>query len=65
MKKYKVTIFTTSQDLSPEFYCDEFMLEEFLTFGEEEFIKVEDDTHDISCILNKSQIVGIEWVEVC
>jgi hypothetical protein len=47
-----------------DFITDEFMLEEILNFEDGQFLKIEDDTIDICCILNKSQIVGIEWEEI-
>lgn len=63
MKKYKVKIYTTAPDLSPECIMDEFMLEETLFLQESNFLRLEDDTTNKCFLLNISQIVGIEWDE--
>jgi len=64
MKKFSVKIYTTSDDLLVDCIMDEFTLEELLPFEDEKFVKIEDDAKDISCLLNVSQIVGIEWEEI-
>lgn len=64
MKKYRVQIYTTSEDLSPICEMDEFMLNEFLDFGESIFVDIEDDTKEINCRISISQLVGIEWTEI-
>ena len=64
MTKYKITIYTSSNDLLPECIMDEFMLDELINLGNERFIKIEDDTLDNFFILNSDHIVGFECLKI-
>ena len=64
MKKYNVTVYATSNDVLLECIMDEFSLHGFLDFKDEHFIKIEDDTRDVTYMFNISQIVCIEWKEI-
>jgi hypothetical protein len=64
VKKYKVSIFTTSPDLLVDCIMDEEMISDFLPIHDEEFISIEDDVREVSYMLNVSQIVGIQCKEV-
>lgn len=64
MKKFSIKVFTTSPDFCPQCVMDEFSLAEFLDFDHHSFIKIEDDTFDVSSLINTSSIVGIEIKEI-
>jgi hypothetical protein len=61
LKKFRVKIYTTSPDLSPECIMDEFMIRETFPLSDEEWLILEDDTTDKVFEFNSSQIVGIEY----
>jgi hypothetical protein len=65
MKKYNVTVYATSNDILLECVLDQFSLNEFLDFDDEHFIKIEDDTEDVTYMFNIAQIVCIEYKEIC
>ena len=65
MKKYNITVYATSNDILLQCVMDEFSLREFLDFEDEHFIKIEDDTKDVTYMFNIAQIVCIEYKEIC
>jgi hypothetical protein len=64
MKKYNVKVFTTSDDIILDCNMDEFSLGEFLDFDDANFIKIEDDTKELTYIFNVAQIVCVEYKEI-
>jgi hypothetical protein len=64
MKKYNVTIYTTSEDLVVRTICDEHTINELGDYEDVKVLRIDDHTHDKGFILQGSQIVGIEWEEI-
>ena len=64
MKKYNITVYATSNDILLECIMDEFSLRDFLDFQDDRFIKIADDTKNVTYMFNIAQIVCIEWKEI-
>jgi hypothetical protein len=64
MKKYNVTVYATSNEILLQCVMDQFSLNDFLHFENENFIKIEDDALDVTYMFNIAQIVCIEYKEI-